>query len=97
MTLGYFDQRKGAYVQKTFLGDLEILSCSGNISLKEGRPFPHLHAVMGDKRLRAFGGHLFASKVFAAEVFLREVGGPPLARLPDPETGLALWPAPFKG
>ena len=96
-TLGTYDPRKGKYLQKTLKGDLEILSCTGNVSLKEGQPFAHLHAVMGDKRLRAFGGHLFASKVFAAEVFLTEPRGPALVRQPDPDTGLALWPAPFKG
>jgi hypothetical protein len=97
VTLGYYDQRKGRYFQKTLKGDLEILSCSGNVSLKEGQPFAHLHAVMGDAKLRVSGGHLFASKVFAAEVFLSELKGPALVRRPDLQTGLALWPRPFQG
>jgi len=94
--LGYYDQRRRKYFSRVLKGDREILSCLGNITLKDGQPFAHLHAVMGDSKLRVLGGHLFpGSKLFAAEVYLRELRGR-LVRRPDPETGLALWPCPFE-
>ena len=64
------------------------------MSLKDGKPFLHLHAVLGDTKLRAWGGHLFhGSRIFAAEALLLRLQGQPLERRPDPVTGLALWPA----
>ena len=89
--LGYYDQRRRRYFDREFRGALEILSCTGNVSLKEGEPFAHLHAILGDGKYRVLGGHLFASEVFAAEVSVEEIPGPALRRVPDPETGLALW------
>jgi len=95
VTIGYYDQRTHRYHQKKFREEMEIVSCSGNVSLKEGKPFLHLHAVMGDTKLRCFGGHLFpGSSVFAAEVFIQELLGTPNVRLPDASTGLALWSCP---
>ena len=95
VTIGYYDQRSHDYHQKSFLEEMEIVSCSGNVSLKDGKPFLHLHAVMGDTQLRCFGGHLFpGSEVFAAEAYLQELSGEPLTRGPDESTGLALWSCP---
>ena len=91
-TLGYYDQKRHTYHQRVFKEELEIVSCSGNVSMKEGKAFLHLHAALGDTKLRTWGGHLFpGSKVFAAEVFIQEVEGAPLKRTPDASTGLFLW------
>lgn len=91
--IGYYEQVKRVYVQKTLRGELEILHCVGNLSLKDGKPFPHLHISLGDTRFRMWGGHLFpGSKVFAAEVCVTELRGPARVRGLDPETGLSLWP-----
>ena len=91
--LGYYDQARHRYHDRVFKEELEIVSCMGNVSLKEGKPFLHLHAAMGDTKLRMWGGHLFpGSKVFAAEVCVQEVEGAALKRLPDASTGLFLWP-----
>ena len=92
--LGYYDQRRRRYCDKEFRGEMEILSASGNVSLKDGKPFAHIHATLGDAKYRVWGGHLLASEVFAAEAWLQELPGPALVRLPDPETGLALWKLP---
>lgn len=92
VTVGYYDQVRHEYHRKTFRQEMEILSCLGNASLKEGKPFLHLHAAMGDVELRVWGGHLFpGSKVFAAEAHVQELDGPERARFPDAATGLALW------
>ena len=73
--------------------DLEILNCNGNISLKDGKPFPHLHAIFSDQAGHCFGGHLLPGTVlFAGEFSIQELLGEPMERGPaDPETGLPLW------
>lgn len=91
-TIGYYDQVEHDYAKKVFREEMEIVSCSGNVSVKDGAPFLHLHAVLGDTKLRTFGGHLFpGSKVFAAEAYIQELAGPGRTRLPDRVTGLTLW------
>lgn len=95
--VGYYDQVRHEYHKKTFRQELEILSCAGNASLKGGAPFLHLHVVLGDTKLRAWGGHLFpGSKVFSCEAWVQELLGSAPIRSPDPATGLALWTCPSK-
>ncbi len=91
-TIGYYDQARHSYERKTFREEMEIVSCTGNVSLKDGAPFLHLHAVLSDSKLATFGGHVFpGSKLFAAEAFIQELAGEPRTRKPDSVTGLALW------
>ncbi len=71
VTLGWFDPETQSYVNTFFPGEYELVSCLGNISYMEGKPFIHLHAVISDRHCRTFGGHLFSSKVaVTAEIFL---------------------------
>jgi len=96
-TISYYDQREKKYHHHPLAGEYEIVSCSGNISLKDGKPFAHLHIVLSDTDYQTWGGHLWPGtvSVFAAEFVLFElVGADPaavLARCEDVETGLALW------
>lgn len=90
--LGYFDSERREYIETTFNKQMEILSGFGNISLRDGRPVVHLHLVVGDREGRAFGGHVLpGTKVFVAEVLIKEVKGDLLERKYNPKTGLALW------
>ncbi|OIO06446.1 MAG: hypothetical protein AUJ52_12220 [Elusimicrobia bacterium CG1_02_63_36] len=92
-TLGYYEQIGKRYVKKILREELEIVSCLGNVSLRDGEPFLHLHAALSDAKLRTLGGHWFpGSTVFAAEVCITELSGSPETRLPDAASGLALWP-----
>ncbi|RCK75936.1 MAG: hypothetical protein IGBAC_1211 [Ignavibacteriae bacterium] len=90
--IGFFDQKLNEY-NKIFLStEHEILNCSGNISLKEGKPFVHAHIILGDKDGKVFGGHLMnGTKVFACEVIIDEYSGEDLNREKDNVTGLFLW------
>jgi len=91
-TIGYYDQKKKVYVKKSFKKPMEILSIQGNVSLKDEKIFPHLHAIFADKRLDTIGGHLFTpTKIFAAEFTVFELKGESLNRQFDAETGLSLW------
>lgn len=90
--LRYYDQEDLVYRSFTIDRHLEVLSGVGNVSTLDGRPFLHTHAVFGDAEGRAFGGHLDTGcEVFAIEVRLDELDGPPPVRTFDEATGLSLW------
>lgn len=89
--LGYYDQESLEY-HKIFVKEpVELISCQGNISLKEGQPFVHAHATLADWKGRVWGGHLTGGTIFAAELHLQELLGQPVDREHDPVTGLYLW------
>ncbi len=95
IVLGYYDQKKRRYVTCFKLTKtLEIVSCVGNISLNEGKPFVHAHITVADHRAKTYGGHLMpGSRIFAAEYYIEELTGGTLARVDDRQTGLRLWPS----
>ena len=76
------------YRFRTLAGDFEIASLTGNVSLSEGKPFLHLHVVLGDAESQAWAGHLKEAEVLAAcEIILMPLTAP-LGRVVDPETGI---------
>ena len=89
--LGFYDQEKHEYLETLLLAPQEIASCVGNISIKEGEPFVHAHAVLADHNGNTKAGHLLEGKVFAAEIHLTELIGEKLVRKNDAVTGLSLW------
>ena len=92
VSLRYYDQEDREYRDFTIDEPLEVLSGVGNVSLLEGKPFVHTHAVFGDREGSAFGGHLNTGcEVWLVEVRLQELKGEPPVRLPDDTTGLAVW------
>ncbi|QTA92363.1 PPC domain-containing DNA-binding protein [Desulfonema magnum] len=91
-TIGAYDQKQQVYVTFTEKAPLEIVTCTGNVSLKDGTPFIHAHIVLGDEQGKTFGGHLFSETlIFAGEIDLQEFTGKPLERVTDKTTGLMLW------
>ncbi|WP_175059432.1 PPC domain-containing DNA-binding protein [Thermococcus sp. 2319x1] len=90
--IGYFEEESGQYKVIELEGTYELVSALGNISIKDGDPFAHIHVSLGDKEGRLFGGHLIEGEVFVAEVYIHELLGEPLIRKPQ-ENGLALWDA----
>ncbi len=89
--IGFYSQSNHEYTEKDLSSPQEIASCTGNISLKEGKPFVHAHAVLTDENGVSSGGHLLRGKVFAAEIYLTELKGPEFIRKMDRTTGLYLW------
>ncbi len=90
--IGYYDQRQRQYRINTLDEPLEILTLSGNVSLKDGTSMVHAHITLADKEGRAFGGHLMAGTViFACECIIEAFDGPAFNRKFDPETDLQLW------
>ncbi len=89
--LAYYDQLSHEYHKIPIDKPMELVSCSGNISIRDNKPFVHAHASLADSAGNTWGGHLFAGKVFAAELCIQELFGEPLIRKYDSITGLNLW------
>lgn len=88
----YYEQNDRRYRELESRTHHEIVGFTGNVSLKDDRPFLHAHATFADAAGATVGGHLLRGcEVFAAEVMIREITGVDLVRMPDEETGLALW------
>ena len=88
----YYEQNDRRYRELGSRTHHEIVGFTGNVSLKDDRPFLHAHATFADAAGETVGGHLLhGCEVFAAEVMIREMSGASLVRMPDEETGLALW------
>jgi len=89
---GYYDQKKRQYQTIIRPGAFEIVTGSGNVTLKDGSPFVHAHILFADETGNSFGGHLMSDTfIFAAELCLQELEGEPLVRQHDDKTGLFLW------
>ncbi|MGB3943246.1 MAG: PPC domain-containing DNA-binding protein [Methanothrix sp.] len=90
-TIGYYDQEDHVYRRIEIDHPVEISSLSANISMRDGKPFLHVHATLADSQGNVSGGHLSSGTVFAAEVYISELVGRPPTRSHDPTTGLFLW------
>ncbi len=93
-TLGSYDQNQQVYVTYKKEEALEIVHCTGNISLKGGKAAVHAHGVFADMDGNTIGGHVFSkTTVYAGEIYIKELLGRPLERVYDNDTGLFLWKA----
>ena len=91
--IGFYDQAARVYRDLDLDQPLEICSCLGNISLKDGEVFVHAHVVLADDAGETRGGHLCPGTViFAAECRIDEIRSRQLERGYDDRTGLSLWP-----
>jgi predicted DNA-binding protein with PD1-like motif len=90
-TLGFYDQGAHEYRTIEINRPVEIANLTGNVSIRDGRPFLHAHATLADSKGEVMGGHLIRGTVFAAEVHLRELLGAAPVRSHDPTTDLFLW------
>jgi len=89
--LGYYEQDTHRYRTIKIEGPVELVSCQGNISIRDGRVFVHPHAALADPVGGLRGGHLHNGTIFAAELYIQELKGEPFIRTHDPITDLYLW------
>ena len=70
--LGYYNQNTRKYIESLRLDDrLEIVSCLGNVSLKDGQIQVHAHIVLANDHGQCYGGHLMPETIlFAGEYFI---------------------------
>ena len=88
--MGYIDLSIKEYVFKTFKGNLEILQATGNITLKDGEPFPHIHISVANEECKAFGGHLNEAIISATFEGIMQIMDHEINREFNEDLGLAL-------
>ncbi len=55
--------------------DMEMTALVGNVTMVEGKAFPHLHATVADSTNSVFGGHLLEGVVQnMAEIWIEDTG-----------------------
>ncbi len=88
--VGYYSEEIKDYKRIELFGTFELLTLLGNVSIKDGRPFAHLHVTLGNANGDVFGGHLIRGEVFVAELYVQELLGEPLVRK-ERGNNLSLW------
>ena len=88
--MGYLDLSVKEYVFKTFKGNLEILQATGNITLKNGEPFPHIHISVANDECKVFGGHLNEATISATFEGVMQIIDLEIHREFNEDLGLAL-------
>ena len=89
--VGYFDFPTRSYQNQSFDGEFELLSLSGNITLKDDVPFVHPHVTFSGPDFKVLGGHLFNGTISAAGEFVILRGNITIPRTMDDHIKLALW------
>ena len=90
--IAIYDQKEKKYTELAIDHPVEITHLEGNVSIKDGEIFCHLHATLCGEDGRATGGHVCKGcQVFAFEYTVQEYLGEDFVRTPDEETGLSLW------
>jgi len=91
VTLRYYSLETKEYYSKEFEGEFEIASLTGNVSVVDGQPWPHVHIVLAGTDYKAFGGHLHKATVgVTCEVIITPIEGT-IERELDEAIGLKLW------
>lgn len=92
--LGYYVIGEKKYTRKKFEVNAELISCLGNLALREGKAFAHLHVSASLPDYSVVGGHFFSGRVSATvEAFIRPFGKR-IQRVFDERTGLYLLDLP---
>jgi len=89
-SVAFFDRQTKEYRHIRVAEQAEVLSLTGNLSLREGSPFFHVHAVLGLPDGRARGGHLFTAHVWPTLEVVLTAWTKPVRRKLDRQTGLPL-------
>ena|SRR5438105_9456765 len=88
--LGYFDWASKDYQRIAVQEQTEVLALVGDIALEGTKRKLHAHVVLGRRDGSACGGHLLAATVRPTLEVIVTQSPAFLARVHDPETGLAL-------
>ncbi len=89
-SLAYYDGKEYLPIQKE--EHVELVNLIGNISLKDGEPFPHMHAVISSITGSCVGGHVLPGNIvsYVVEVIItrfKEI----VERKYDESSNLVLW------
>jgi len=88
LDLAYYNSAKKKYEEHIYEEFLEVAGLAGNLTLKDGKPFLHLHGTFGRRDMSALAGHVVSATVFPLlEVVVMPTSNRALRRFDD-ETGL---------
>ncbi len=89
--LGQYDYERKDYRVVELRGALEVVGLIGNVALRDGVPFPHVHMTVTTQDGKAFGGHLLEGSrcALTMEIEIKDLGAP-LERTPDPRFNLSV-------
>lgn len=88
LQLAFFNHEEKRYEERKFEEFMEVTSLLGNITLKDGKPFLHMHGTFGRRDSSVIGGHLVSATVFPMlEVVITPTKNTANRRF-DEETGL---------
>ena len=91
-TFRFLDPATKKYVDKTFAEQMEITNLTGNISLKDGQVYLHLHITASRRDYSCIGGHLLTARINGAcELFVESFPEVEIGRRFVEETGLNLY------
>ncbi|MFX0037463.1 MAG: PPC domain-containing DNA-binding protein [Candidatus Hermodarchaeota archaeon] len=90
-TIGYFDIESKKYLTKTIDEYVELISCMGNITFRNGEPIIHLHISIGTRDYNVIGGHLLQPSIVSVtgELYIFEIEKK-IERINDPQFNLSL-------
>ncbi len=64
LRLAYFNHDTKKYEEHDFEEFLEVTSLLGNVTVKDGKPFLHIHGNFGRRDLSVLAGHVVKATVF---------------------------------
>lgn len=76
LELAYFNLEKKDYDTSAFVEFLEVMNITGNVALRDSKPFCHAHGVFGRADMTTIGGHVVRCVVSATmEISIRVLEG----------------------
>jgi hypothetical protein len=91
ITIGLMNTNTKQYHSRELTGDHELAPLVGNITTKNGEPYIHLHATVGNTDQTAFAGHVSAATVsVTCELIIDTIDGT-IERIYDSELAINLF------
>ena len=89
-TVSYWNGSSREYETHELEQQMEVISLIGNVSVREGEPFAHIHLALGRSDLSVIGGHFNAAVAHPMlEIWLTPIDGT-VTRVLDESCGLFL-------
>lgn len=83
-TVGVFKPENKQYIPCNFKGDFEIVSLTGTVTAKDGKPYIHLHMSAAGEDGSMVGGHLNSAMIsVTCEMVIDVIDGTAERRLDD--------------
>jgi uncharacterized protein len=92
LAVAFYRQDTHVYERHEYDAPHEISGGVGNVSLKDGTPFVHIHVTGSGADGTTVAGHLVdGTRVFMIEAYFRKLDGPAPVRELEEDLGLPVW------